>query len=236
MRGLSILMDTLPPTRSSPVLELKRYFDKKLKLYGPTALGVDWNSQERQELCFSQVLKICTSPLNDARSSGFSILDYGCGYGALLLRLKTEGWNFARYIGYDMSTAMIDAARKIHSDGDRKVIFTDKDEGLEPADFVVGSGLLSLKLATHTDTWKAHVIRLMERLWHLSKRGLAFNSLTTYSDRDKMRDDLYYADPCFIFDYCKRNFSRNVALLHDYGAYEFTILVRRDEEFRSAGM
>jgi len=42
-----------------------------------------------------------------------------------------------------------------------------------------------------------------------------------------MREDLYYADPCFIFDYCKRNFSRNVALLHDYELYEFTIIVRK---------
>jgi hypothetical protein len=43
-----------------------------------------------------------------------------------------------------------------------------------------------------------------------------------------MRDDLYYADPRVIFDHCKRSFSRWVALLHDYGLYEFTIIVRRD--------
>jgi hypothetical protein len=42
-----------------------------------------------------------------------------------------------------------------------------------------------------------------------------------------MRDDLYYADPCELFDHCKRQHSRNVALLHDYTLYEFTILVRR---------
>jgi hypothetical protein len=42
-----------------------------------------------------------------------------------------------------------------------------------------------------------------------------------------MRADLYYADPAQVFDYCKRRFSPNVALLHDYGLYEFTILVRK---------
>jgi len=30
-----------------------------------------------------------------------------------------------------------------------------------------------------------------------------------------------------LFDYCKRTYSRDVALLHDYGLYEFTILVRK---------
>ncbi|HAW53355.1 MAG TPA: SAM-dependent methyltransferase, partial [Flavobacteriales bacterium] len=48
------------------------------------------------------------------------------------------------------------------------------------------------------------------------------------SDPDRKRPDLYYGDPCFFFDYCKRNFSRNVALLHDYNLYDFTILVRKE--------
>ena len=42
-----------------------------------------------------------------------------------------------------------------------------------------------------------------------------------------MKDHLFYADPCFFFDHCKKHFSKNVALLHDYGMYEFTILVRK---------
>jgi hypothetical protein len=52
--------------------------------------------------------------------------------------------------------------------------------------------------------------------------------LTSYSDPEHMVDRLFYGDPCFYFDWCKRNLSRNVALLHDYGLYEFTILVRFD--------
>ncbi|MBM3138043.1 MAG: class I SAM-dependent methyltransferase, partial [Chloroflexi bacterium] len=30
-----------------------------------------------------------------------------------------------------------------------------------------------------------------------------------------------------LFDYCKVNFSKNVALLHDYKLYDFTIIVRK---------
>ncbi|MFX7953370.1 class I SAM-dependent methyltransferase, partial [Acinetobacter baumannii] len=58
--------------------------------------------------------------------------------------------------------------------------------------------------------------------------GFSFNCLTSYSDEDRKRDYLYYADPCQLFDLCKRRYSRQVALLHDYGLYEFTILVRKD--------
>ena len=42
-----------------------------------------------------------------------------------------------------------------------------------------------------------------------------------------LRPDLYFADPLFYFDFCKRTFALDVALLHDYGLYDFTILVRK---------
>jgi len=64
----------------------------------------------------------------------------------------------------------------------------------------------------------------------LCSKGFSFNMLTRYSDADRMaqRPDLFYGDPLFFFDFCKCEFSRNVALLHDYGLYDFTILVRKD--------
>jgi hypothetical protein len=52
--------------------------------------------------------------------------------------------------------------------------------------------------------------------------------LTSYSDPDRMRPDLYYANPGEIFDQCKQRYSPQVALLHDYGLWEFTVLVRKD--------
>jgi len=39
---------------------------------------------------------------------------------------------------------------------------------------------------------------------------------------------LYYADPIFLFEHCRRTFSRFVSLIHDYPLYEFTILVRKE--------
>ncbi|MBI1854500.1 MAG: class I SAM-dependent methyltransferase, partial [Chloroflexi bacterium] len=74
------------------------------------------------------------------------------------------------------------------------------------------------------------VCETLPRMNALCSKGFAFNMLTKYSDADRMaqRHDLFYGDPLFFFDFCKRNFSRNAALLHDYGLYDFTILVRKD--------
>jgi hypothetical protein len=92
----------------------------------------------------------------------------------------------------------------------------------------VASGLFNLRMEIDDDAWREYVLDTLDRIAELSELGFAFNMLTSYSDPDKMRPDLYYGDPCFFFDRCKRRYARDVALLHDYGLYEFTILVRRD--------
>ena len=71
------------------------------------------------------------------------------------------------------------------------------------------------------------LLKPFTRMNELADRGFSFNFLTKYSDADHMRPDLYYADPGFIFDVCKRRFSRNVAILHDYDLYDFTVVVRK---------
>jgi hypothetical protein len=98
---------------------------------------------------------------------------------------------------------------------------------LQMADYSVTSGIFNLKPECSEAEWLSHILKTIEVMNRNSLKGFAFNMLTKYSDKEYMRKDLYYADPCFFFDYCKRNFSRNVALLHDYEEYDFTILVRK---------
>jgi len=73
----------------------------------------------------------------------------------------------------------------------------------------------------------SYILDTLENINEKSKKGFSFNMLTKYSDKELMRGDLYYADPLFFFDYCKRNYSKEISLLHDYDLYEFTILVKK---------
>ncbi len=198
--------------------EVAAYYTGKLRDHGPTAKGVDWNSAESQTLRFEQLLKVC-----DSRAP-FFINDYGCGYGALVGHLESRGLT-VRYAGYDISAAMVAQARALHAGRPWCEFFTDETQ-LTPADFSVASGIFNVKLGSSDDQWKTYMLRLVDRLAFLSRRGFAFNALTTYADADRMRRDLFYADPLFWFDHCKRRYSRQVSLLHDYPLYEFTILVR----------
>ncbi len=130
------------------------------------------------------------------------------------------------YRGFDVSERMIDEARRVHGDTGGSTFVTAASE-LEPADYTVASGVFNLRLEVDDDAWRGYVLDPLADLDRLSLRAFAFNMLTSYSDEDRMRPDLYYGDPSFFFDHCKRAFSRNVALLHDYDLYEFTIVVRK---------
>jgi SAM-dependent methyltransferase len=208
------------PEANDVLLKVERYYTDKFVSHGAVARGVDWNSPESQELRFVQLLRCVRD-----RSSPYSLIDYGCGYGALADYLLRNG-DSVDYVGIDLSRPMIEDARHRFA-GVERVEFRMHPAALEPADYVVASGIFNLKFDYDETSWRAYVLGTIERIASLARRGFAFNMLTSYSDPERMRADLYYPDPCVYFDHCKRNFSRDVALLHDYGLYEFTMIVRR---------
>lgn len=199
--------------------EVADYYSEKLAQHGETARGVDWNGEESQELRFDQLCKII-----DGRHQ-FSLNDLGCGYGALNDFLADRYAGFY-YSGIDVSESMIRSAEQRHR-GIPQARFVVASEPDGVSDYGVASGIFNVRLGRSDAEWRAYLEATLDILDRTSRLGFSFNCLTSYSDADKMRDYLYYADPCALFDFCKRRYSRNVALLHDYGLYEFTILVRK---------
>lgn len=202
---------------------MKQYFSERLTEFGTTPRGADWNSQTSQEIRFDQLLKIVKSPAE--QSEPFTLLDYGCGYGALASYLKQRNYSF-RYLGYDLLESMVEAAR-LEFSSETNLSFSSHLEDLGEADYSVISGVFNIRFETSNDDWTQYVLHTLDQINTISRKGFSFNCLTKYSDADHMKPHLYYADPCLLFDYCKRNFSRNVALIHDYDLYDFTILVRK---------
>lgn len=202
------------------VKKVEQYYSDKITIYGTTPQGVDWNSQESQFLRFEQLLKVCRD------KNHFSINDYGCGYGALLDYMNSQNYQFFSYFGYDISKSMLNQANKRYHNFSN-VVFCNRQSDLPVSDYTVASGIFNVKLDIEINEWEKYILSVLNELFQLSHIGFAFNVLSKYSDSDKMRSDLYYGDPCFLFDYCKKFFSRNVAILHDYNLYEFTVIVRK---------
>ncbi len=200
--------------------KVKSYFAGKLEIHGATHKGVDYNSTESQELRFFQLIKVIDA------SQKYSLLDFGSGYGGMYDYLLRLGHHL-HYFGYDIAEQMIQKGRELHP-ANPDCHFTSDIKEVPVLDYAVVSGTFNMKLDAEYDAWTEIVVNALHQMNERAAKGMAFNMLTKYSDADRMRPDLYYGDPLFFFDYCKRNFSKNVALLHDYKLYDFTILVRKD--------
>ncbi|MDD7885175.1 bifunctional 2-polyprenyl-6-hydroxyphenol methylase/3-demethylubiquinol 3-O-methyltransferase UbiG [Flavivirga sp. 57AJ16] len=199
--------------------KVDRYYSEKIIKHGATSHGVDWNGKESQFLRFEQLGKVFKS------KKEFSLLDYGCGYGSFIDYLSENNFKNIQYFGYDISSEMLKQAKASFSKED--ITFMSDLQHLINVDYTIASGIFNVKLDTDEKDWKIYIEKTLNTLNDISELGFSFNILTSFSDEEYKKDYLFYADPMFYFNYCKNNFSRNVAVLHDYDLYEFTIIVRK---------
>ena len=205
--------------KSELISKVERYYEEKIREFGAEPKGVDWKDEHSQNLRFEQLLKVID---ND---KPVTLNDLGCGYGALFLySTRQASFRVSKYYGYDICSDMLTSARNLIPN--ERVSFVKSDRIIFDAEYSICSGVFNVKLDTEQAEWEKSVLDILFNMSEKCLRGFAFNCLTSYVDY-KM-DHLYYGDPLFYFDFCKKNFSRNVALLHDYELYEWTILVRKD--------
>ena len=209
----------MPKNNADLLNEVAEYYSGRHARHGSTSRGVDWNGEQGQQLRFEQLCRIITP------TDKFSISDLGCGYGALYDYLAQRYPEF-EYSGFDISESLIESAEQLYGNA-ANARFVLASTPSPRADYCVASGIFNVRFNRSDSEWRDYLYATLETMDRSSNLGFAFNCLTSYSDADRMRDDLYYADPCAVFDYCKREYSKNVALLHDYGLYEFTLLVRK---------
>jgi hypothetical protein len=200
--------------------EVATYYAGKLAEHGDTPRGVDWIGEECQTVRFSQLCKII-----DLKTFSFSLNDLGCGYGVLLDDSRDKHAK-CTYPGVYVSKEMIKVAEQRHATVDQ-ARFISAAEPDEVADYGLASGVFNVRLGRSDAEWFYYLQATLDILERTSSIGFAFNCLTSCSDEDKKCDYLYYADLCRLFNLCKRRYSRQVALLHDYGLHKFTIPVKK---------
>jgi len=209
----------VPAVASPKILDsVRSFYAKLIAEQGPTPAGVDWPDARRQTIRFRELCRLF--PTN---GQTFSVLDYGCGYGALLAYLQTNGFS-CEYYGFDICEPMIEAARRAHPGfKDRFLGALDYNNSF---DFVVSSGVLSSKRNADLQVWEDQVWATLDIMNQVSKKGFAFNVLSAWRESHRKLDFLYYGDPA---EYLRKvwRYSPNIALLHDYDLWDFTVLVRK---------
>lgn len=198
--------------------EVRRYYAGRLQEHGATPRGVDWNGAESQALRHAQFLRLLGG------SPDASVLDLGCGYGDFLPFLRAQGHRGA-FAGWDVVPEMVAAARAAHA-GDAAASWHVGSVPEAPADFAIASGVLNVKGERDDGDWAAYAEGVVAVLAAAGRRGFGFNMLSLCSDPPFRRPHLHYADPAAVLRRCLDRYGRHVALLQDYGLWEFTVLVR----------
>ena len=201
--------------------QIDAFYKNRLKEHGAGSQGVGWKDDHAQQIRFEQLVKVITT-------SQYSVNDLGCGTGDLYPYLQAHVPGLKAYYGYDILPEMIDLALRNNPQADTAVFkkITTLEE-MDLADYTVASGIFNPRFDVLDEPWKAHIIKTLDAMNQKSRLGFAFNALTTYSDAPLMKPELFYSDPLWLFDHCKTRYAKQVALLHDYGIYDFTIIVRK---------
>lgn len=208
--------------------DFRDLYSASFKEHGPTAQGVGWLDEEVQQRRFWMLI-------NDIQFNVSSMLDVGCGYGELvrfLNRHRRQWFSRIQYTGIDMVPEMIEVARtryqwagsnatlntrEFHEVDIRDWVSEDRHPGndIETYDLVLCSGALTF----HTMPEK---LTMLDAMWTLTNRILAFNVVTKKDTSGNMGVKTYHLDMLLSrFD------TDNWMVRHDYGLDDMTIVVRR---------
>jgi SAM-dependent methyltransferase len=200
---------------------LHDHYRQTFLAHGPTSAGVDWGPRDDAARLRHDVMLAVA----DGCPPGGTLLDVGCGYGALADRIDERGLDLD-YTGIDVVAEMVAEGRRRHPH--RRFLQGDflAAEGLGSFDYVVCNGILTQKLAATTLEMNTHARRLIAALFAACRRGLAFNVMTTHVNYQA--DNLYYRNPAELLAWCMSELTPRVRLDHAYPLYEYTLYLHRD--------
>jgi SAM-dependent methyltransferase len=157
----------------------------------------------------------------------FSVIDVGCGLGHFHDFLADRKLEFD-YLGVDIVHEFIEEAERAHAgvpNARFRVLDVRAEELPRGYDYGVVCGVFNNRM----DDNDRFMRDVLVKLFAATAKGIAFNAISTYVDYQD--DELYYANPLEVFDFCKRRLSRKVTLRHDYVTkegsipYEYTVYV-----------
>ncbi len=202
-----------------PYAENVRYAEACLEKHGDTHEGMGWTKSPESAVSRQDVM---LDVIRDGATAPICLLDFGCGTSQLLDRIRARGLDRIDYVGLDASERMLDVARRKFPD----VQYLTSDQTLDEYDYVVASGVFTMRLGLSAAAAWEHARGLTERLFSVTRVGLAANFTSSHVDWE--RDDLLHVPVDDLLAFATERLTRHVVIRHDYPLYEYTAYVYRE--------
>lgn len=211
-------------------LTLAEHYEQCLAKHGATPQGVDWPNASDLTKRFHVMLDVLA---NKPFTSTTTLLDLGCGYGALLDHIHTYNQQSnILYTGIDISANMIRAAQQ-RLPGQ---CFLQRDILIDPLppgsfDYIIMNGLLTEKRNLPWHEMVKFAQRIIKAAFDTCREGIAFNVMSYHVDWSHPALFHWSLDEAaaFLFKHC----SRHVVFRNDYGLYEYTVYVYKTSRYTS---
>jgi SAM-dependent methyltransferase len=186
-----------------PRLNQKHFYISAIKKYGTSSKGVNWNSEQSQEIRFDIILDLLPEDLQN-----YIICDAGCGFGDFYKYIKQN--RPKKYIGIDSLEIMCEIAKK---NTKCEIVNADicKDQ-LPLADFYICSG--AMNTLTLFETYQ-----FIRNCFLACGNGFVFNIL----HGDKQSKNYNYISTCQIEKFAKELGVKKVILKDGYLTNDITV-------------
>ena len=190
-------------------------YDELLSKHGVSFKALDWGSRESQILRFKILSEIGVGDDD-------SVLDIGCGLGDLYEWFQSHGIN-VDYTGIDITDSLVKAAATRFPDTKFFTRNILENETAGPLyDYVVASGIFAKRIQGGEE----YMFLMIEKMFSLCQKGLAFNSLNRQSS--SLDDDDFAVLPEQMEKFC-RSLTPHVTIRQDYHPNDMTIYMRKEQ-------
>tara|TARA_B100000408_G_C10304493_1_gene226112 strand:- start:394 stop:993 length:600 start_codon:yes stop_codon:yes gene_type:complete len=189
---------------------VKDFFNKLVEKHGYSPKSLAYSGEKSQKIKFNIVTEV-------GIEDNCSVLDVGCGFGDYFNYLKQQGIKNVKYCGIDISNKIVDFAKEKNSLANviqGNVLDLSDDEKY---DYVISLGFNCVKTGTNWET----LTQVLDKMWKLSKKGIAYNAVSTFSETSPRK--IYFVSPAKVIDYIMTNLTYKVVFRHDYMPHDFTI-------------
>lgn len=198
--------------------DIERYYRETFLTHGDSPKGVDWKDEASQHLRFSRILNLIPAI---AANDPLSVLDVGCGTGAIIPLLRARFGQSICYTGIDFVAEMARCAREKYPDCQFHVGGLDVVSG--NFDIVLASGIFNVKQSADESAWREFMWSSVDAFYNRSNVACIFNVLTSHVDF--RIDRLYYSNAMEMFEHCVPRLTRHAKIDHAYPLYEYTMVL-----------
>ena len=180
--------------------DIKEHYKSLYLKHGESPETGQYSSRESQYLRFKYLAEI--SDLKKER-----VLDYGCGTASFHDYLVKNNQKPKQYIGIEIVDELLQHCQNKITNGS---FYKPEKLGLIDFDYGFISGVFNNIRKNNKEFWKDTV----KEIFKYSKKGMAFNMMSTYVDfYDKK---LFYESPEDAFSYVKKEITPFVTMRHNY--------------------